>query len=111
MNFPERAARNEEAFRGVNQQIEAGARRHGLDVPMPFHCECDREACFARIDLVPTEYQRIVDQRYWFLVASGHDDPRVERAIEHHEAHTVVEKIGEARAALDKEHPQERHQN
>lgn len=110
MDFSERAARNEETFRTVNQQIGAGARKHDVKSPVPFHCECDRETCFERIHLEPAEYQRIVDERYCFVVAPGHDDPRVERPVQQHDRYVVVEKIGEARAALDQQHPQGRHQ-
>jgi len=30
MEFAERAARNKEVFRSVNEQIEAGAQQHGV---------------------------------------------------------------------------------
>ena len=48
MNFAERAARNEEIFRGVNERIEEGAEKHGATGRQPFHCECGRGMCFGR---------------------------------------------------------------
>lgn len=110
MDFAERAARNEEVFRSVNEKIEAGAEQHGVTTLMRYHCECDRERCFEQIELHPSRYQQIIEQRYQFLIAPGHDDPRIERVLERHEGYCLVEKIGEAREALDRHHPQQRHQ-
>jgi hypothetical protein len=109
MDFAERAARNEEVFRGVNDRIEQASEQHGVETPMPYHCECDRDACFDRVDLPPARYREVVEQRYLFVIAPGHDDPRVERVLERHPGYYVVEKIGEAREALDRQHPQQRH--
>lgn len=110
MDFAERAARNEEIFRAVNERIEE-ASSHGVQGPLPFHCECARESCFARVDLLPARYRAVVAQRYLFVIVPGHDQPQVERVVEEHANHWVVEKIGEARRALDRQHPQQGHQN
>jgi hypothetical protein len=109
MDFAERAARNEQVFRGVNERIEAGAERQGPDTPMRFHCECDRESCFDTLELPAAVYRQIVEQRYHFVIAPGHQDARVERVVEEHDSYSVAEKIGEARAVLEREHPQQRH--
>jgi len=111
MDFSERAARNEEVFRSVNEQIEQGAEKHAVVGLVRFHCECDRESCFDRLELHAPRYREILQQPYMFVVAPGHDDPRVERLIERHESYSVVEKIGEAREALDRQHPQTPHQH
>jgi len=110
IEFADRAARNEEVFRSVNERIEEGGERHGIESPMPFHCECDSSACFDRVEILPRDYRRVVDERYHFVVVPGHDDPRIERVVEEHDTYSVVEKIGEAREALDRQHPQQRHQ-
>ena len=93
MNFAERAARNEEIFRGVNERIEEGAEKHGATGRQPFHCECGR----------------IVAERYRFVVIAGHEVPEVERVVERRPGFVVVEKIGEAREQIDRDHPQQRH--
>jgi predicted NBD/HSP70 family sugar kinase len=51
MKFADRAARNEEIFRGINKRIEEGADQHGVNAPLPFHCECGRTACLETIEL------------------------------------------------------------
>jgi hypothetical protein len=109
MDFAERAARNEEIFRDVNTRIEEGAEMHGVAGAVPYHCECGRSSCFETIELHPPEYERIAGERYRFLVARGHEDETIEVVVEPHERYLVVEKVGEAREQLDRDHPQNRH--
>jgi hypothetical protein len=105
MDFAERAARNEEIFRGVNERIEAGAERHDVDSPLPFHCECTDRACVETIELTPGAYDRIASDMLRFVVVSGHERPGIERVVERTEAYLVVEKIGEAREQIEEDHP------
>ena len=110
MNFAERAARNEEVFRSVNERIERAMEQHGVVTPTSFHCECDRETCFDKVELLPAHYREVIEQRYRFVITPGHDDPKIERLVETNDRYCIVEKIGEAREALDRQHPQQRHQ-
>jgi hypothetical protein len=110
MEFADRAARNEEIFRGINERIEDGAEQHGVNAPLPFHCECGRVSCLETIELPPAVYERVVRERYWFVLTPGHEDAAIERVIERQPAYVVVEKVGEAREQIDRDHPQQRHQ-
>jgi hypothetical protein len=109
MDFAERAARNEEAFRGINTRIEEGAHEHSVDSPLPFHCECDNAVCIEKIEIRPSEYEQIVGHRYRFVLVPGHEDAAIERVVEQHEHYVVAEKIGEARERIERDHPQQRH--
>ena len=109
MNFAERAARNEEIFRSINERIEAGAELHRISSPEKYHCECDRTDCFEFVEVRPSEYRQILEHRYRFVTSPGHLDPRVEQLVESHDSYWVVEKIGEAREAIDRQHPQQGH--
>jgi hypothetical protein len=109
MDFASRAARNEEIVRGVNRQIEAAAQLHGVGSAMPFHCECAKPSCLEKIDLDARAYEPILAERYRFLVVPDHVVPSVERIVETHESFLVVEKVGEAREQIDRDHPQKRH--
>lgn len=109
MDFAKRAARNEEIFRNINERIEKGAAKHGVQSPIPFHCECDRTSCLETIDLAVSVYERLLGERYQFVVIPGHEDTAIERVLERQTAYLVVEKIGEARAQIDRDHPQQRH--
>ena len=109
MNFAERAARNEEIFRGVNKRIEEGAERHQVSGSLPFHCECGASACLETIEIAPGRYAIIMRERYHFVVIPGHEEPRIERVVETDVDFLVVEKIGEAREQIDRDHPQQHH--
>ncbi len=99
MDFAERAARNEEVFRGVNERIEEGAEQHQVsDSLRPFHCECGASACVETIEIPPARYAAMVRERYRFVVIPGHEEPRIERVVESEADFLVVEKVGEARA-------------
>jgi hypothetical protein len=106
MDFAERAARNEEVFRGVNEQIEDGAKQHAVSGPLPFHCECGSASCLDTIEIPPTRYAAIVRERYHFVVIPGHEEPQIEQIVETGPEFLVVEKIGEAREQIDRDHPQ-----
>lgn len=106
MDFAERAARNEEIFRGMNERIEEGAEEHGVSGPLPFHCECGRAVCVETIEIPPGRYAAIMRERYRFVVVPGHEEPEIERILETEPEFLVVEKIGEARQQIDHDHPQ-----
>ena len=81
MDFAERAARNEELVHDVNEQIEEGAKLHGIDSAMPLHCECGEATCREKVNLRPSHYERILSSRYRFVVAPGHEQPGVEHVV------------------------------
>jgi hypothetical protein len=109
MEFADRAARNEEIFRGVNERIEDGAEQHGVRTPLPFHCECGRASCLGTIELPPPVYESVARERYQFVLIPGHEDAAIERVVERQPMYVVVEKMGEAREQIDRDHPQQRH--
>jgi hypothetical protein len=112
MDFAERAAHNEEVFRTINARIEEGAKQHGvLNQPLPFHCECGAENCLERIELAPADYDRIAAQIARFVLIPGHEQASVEAVVERHRSYLVVEKTGEARAEIEREHPRPRHRD
>jgi hypothetical protein len=109
MDFAERAARNEEVFRGVNEQIEDGAEQHAVSALLRFHCECGSASCLDTIEIPPTQYAAIVRERYHFVVIPGHEEPQIEHIVETEPEFLVVEKIGAAREQIDRDHPQRHH--
>lgn len=109
MEFAERAARNEEIFRSINERIEQGAEQHGVEAPLPFHCECGRASCLETIDIPPPEYERVMRERYRFVLVPGHEHASIERLVERRPGFVVVEKIGDAREQIDRDHPQRHH--
>ena len=111
VDFAERAAHNEEVFRSINERIEAGARQHGVGQPLPFHCECASTSCVETIELAASEYDRIAADATRFVLVPGHEQAGVESVVERHSSYLVVEKIGEASAEIEREHPRRRHRD
>jgi hypothetical protein len=109
MDFAERAARNEEVFREINERIEEGAEQHQVASTLPFHCECGQLTCTETIELDPSIYDKIAEHPFQFIVRPEHRIDEIERVIADHGSYCVVEKIGEARAEIEQEHPRERH--
>jgi len=109
MDFAERAARNEEVFRGVNERIEEGAEQHAVSGTLPFHCECGSASCLETIEITSERYAAIIRERYRFVVLPGHEEPEIETVVETESTFLVVEKIGEAREQIDRDHPQQHH--
>jgi hypothetical protein len=109
MDFAERAARNEEVFRDVNERIEEGAEQHAVSGALPFHCECARASCMETLEIPAARYAEIVRERYHFVVIPGHEAPQIERTVKAEPSFLVVEKIGEAREQIDRDHPQQHH--
>jgi hypothetical protein len=109
MDFAERAARNEEIFRGINARIEEGAEEHDVSGSLPFHCECGRASCLETIEIPARGYAAIMQERYRFVVVPGHEQPAIERIVETSAGYLIVEKIGEAREQIDRDHPQPSH--
>jgi hypothetical protein len=109
VEFADAAARNEEVFRDVNQRIDAGAERLQVSTPLPFHCECSSASCTERVLVTPEDYKRVVDERFHFMVIPGHENHEIERVVDEHAEFLVVEKVGEAREQIDRDHPQQRH--
>lgn len=88
-----RVARNEAAFRNVNEAIEAGRRtREGL---VGFVCECGRLGCNEIIELSVSEYEAVRADARRFVVRHGHEID-AERVVETHERYVVVVKHGRA---------------
>jgi hypothetical protein len=107
VEFADRAARNEEIFRDVNAKIEAGAKQHDVRWPFPFHCECSSASCIETVSVPPKDYERVMNERFRFVVIPGHENSDVERVVETYRAFTVVEKTGEAREQIERDHPQQ----
>jgi len=87
----DRIARTESLFREVNERIAETAERFDSE-DAEFVCECADPSCTHRIDTTLEQYERVRSDGATFLLATGHEDARVEeiRAVE--DDVTVVEK-------------------
>ena len=88
----ERIARNEGAFRRVNEAIDAG-RGEREDERVAFLCECGALGCNQLLELTIPEYEAVRANARRFILVVGHEQPEVETVVEHHEGYNVVEKL------------------
>lgn len=97
MERRERIARNEAAYRDLNEQIAGGPgesprfRRRLLLV-----CECGDADCTKAMHVGIAEYEGTRAHAARFLVLPGHEIPDAERVVERGESFLVVEKVGSA---------------
>jgi hypothetical protein len=90
----QRLARNEAAYREVNEAIHAGRSDGDDGRPRPFACECGMLGCNTLVELTLDEYEAVrADPRHFFLV-EGHEIADIEKVIERTPRFAVVEKIG-----------------
>jgi hypothetical protein len=60
--------------------------------PILFYCECSDIQCTKRISLSPVEYEKIHEHSRYFVTASGHNTPKIERVIKNTDEYDIVEK-------------------
>jgi predicted ATPase len=88
----ERRATTEALFRNVNERIAESMWRFE-DASAEFVCECADPMCTRRIAASLADYERVREDGATFLVAPGHEDPRIERVVEERPGFSVVEKV------------------
>lgn len=86
-------ARTESAFREVNEAIAKTAARFSAS-EADFVCECADPDCAHRITAELEDYEDVRAHPTHFLVAEGHDEPRIERVVGESGDYAVVEKFG-----------------
>jgi hypothetical protein len=82
----------EDVFRSANERIAGKARELRWQFPVPFLCECSDTDCFARIELVLDEYEKMRSHPQRYLTVSGHELVGA-FPIEQSERVAVVEKL------------------
>ena len=91
-----RLARNQSLFRSINERI--AVLRSSMDQPRShFLCECASAGCVEHIAITPAQYQQVRRKRVLFAVFPNlaHVFEDVERIVDRHHGHWVIEKLGE----------------
>jgi hypothetical protein len=94
-------------FREVNKRIAEVIVANAYDGPMFFVCECSDESCAETIELSAAEYDLIRQDPLTFFVTPGHEQHDIERVERGTDRYVVVEKLGEAAAAIRASTPPE----
>lgn len=103
-----RMVENEVVFRGYNEQVQKGfdeikelahkTNQHSFiynnDKALHFYCECSDENCRKRIQIKPSRYNKIHQDRNYFVLISGHEVNQIERIIKQEPRFNIVEKFG-----------------
>lgn len=87
----ERAARNEAAFRRLNENL-ADALPDGSHHTAGYLCECSTADCRRIVDLTMDEYRAVRADKMTFLLVPGHEREEIEDVVEDHETYLVVRK-------------------
>ena len=87
-------AQTESAFREVNEAIAKTAVKFEAE-EADFVCECADPRCAHRVTADLDDYEEIRSDATHFLLAPGHNEPRVERVVERTADYEIVEKFGE----------------
>jgi hypothetical protein len=107
----ERAAalgRTEAVFREVNERIAETAVRFDAD-ETDFVCECADPDCVHRVEARLADYERVRGDGSTFLLAEGHEDPRIEAVVDAEDGVAVVRKTDPtARAVVEALDPRRR---
>jgi hypothetical protein len=101
------AARNESAFRKVNEGIDAGRGLTDVDQPLAFVCECGRLGCTELIELTVGEYEAVRSSGRRFILKPDHVDADTERVVETREDYVVAEKLGDAAEVAEQLDPRD----
>ncbi|HEX6788011.1 MAG TPA: hypothetical protein VF091_02120 [Gaiellaceae bacterium] len=88
-------ARAEAVFRDVNERIAESAERFEAE-STEFVCECADVNCAHRVEATLEEYEEVRADPTTFLLVPGHEQPDIERVVEHRGRFDVVEKMHEA---------------
>jgi hypothetical protein len=95
-----RIARNEALFRDVNERVRhvhVDWQAQAGPAPLRIVCECSRSACAATFEVTYEDYERVRAAATRFFVLHDHEEPDVERVVEHAPGYDVVEKTGASR--------------
>lgn len=101
----ERLARNEAIFRVANERLAGWEERHADGAPESYYCECADPTCQEQVSLHEREYEAVRADSRHFFVATGHDDPSIERVVQRTDRFDVIEKHEEVHGLVERTDP------
>jgi hypothetical protein len=104
-DMQERIARNEAAFRLINEDIERGRDAEDDRTLVGFVCECGSADCSRLIELTPAEYEQVRTDPCRFAIVNGHEVPSVETVVERHDRYAIVRKLASSGAVAKETDP------
>ena len=102
----ERIARNESAFRALNESLEASVHRGRPELELAgFVCECGDPNCEATVRLELAAYEAIRQVSQLFIVVPGHEITDAEDVVEDRDSYRVVRKHADVADIAERSHP------
>jgi hypothetical protein len=99
-----RAAKNQAAFRELNERLKELSEAFSLGIPVrDWICECAHDTCTERVEMSAAEYEAVRQNGTRFFVAPSDEHlwPDIEHTIERNDRYWVVEKLGDAGRLAD----------
>jgi hypothetical protein len=101
-----RIARNEAAFRELNESLEASVQRRRDDDDFAgFLCECGDPDCDMTVRVTLATYESVRRDSMLFLIVPGHDTPDVEDVVDGGDGYAVVRKCEDAAEIVERTNP------
>ena len=89
----ERIARNESAFRKLNESLESSIHRKRAEEDFAgFVCECGDDGCEDIVRMPISEFEAIRQDSQLFFVVPGHEIPDAEDVVSEEDGYLVVRK-------------------
>lgn len=105
----ERIARNESAFRALNENLEASVHRGRPQEDFAgFVCECGDAECDATVRLDLPTYESIRQDAQLFFLVPGHETPDVEDVVDGGDDYLVVRKHEDVAEIVEQTNPRRR---
>lgn len=102
----ERIARNESAFRELNESLKANVHREGADGHLAgFVCECGDPNCEALVRLGPATYESIRQDARLFFLVPGHEAPEAEDVVDEGDGYLIVQKRADVADVVEQTDP------
>ena len=102
----ERIARNESAFRMLNDSLRTSIHRGREDRDLRgFVCECGNAECDVTVRLALPAYESVRSDPRQFVVVPGHEAPDAEDVVEHGAGYAIVRKHGDVADIVDGSDP------
>ncbi|HSW79545.1 MAG TPA: hypothetical protein VLG47_02090 [Candidatus Saccharimonadales bacterium] len=99
MGAEDKLVRNEKLIRDWNQGAATAIKNYYGHEPkaqkeeLDFVCECSDLHCKYDISLSIKEYEKIHQRKDRFILAAGHENPKIEKVTEKNKNYVIVEKI------------------
>jgi hypothetical protein len=95
-------ARNESAFRALNESLEASVHSGRPDDDFAgFVCECGDPECDTTVRVTLPSYESVRRDSMLFLIAPGHQAADVEDVVDDGDGYLVVRKHEDTRAIVE----------